>query len=132
MTVSVTKKDRERIEHIKSQGITDKDRQHIKHIQNGGGYMSARVAKGFKEIVLDESYKDINKRGYIYESPDGGKTIYRRAASYCDVSGVKIDEPDQLEFSFDELETDKKAISLLSKRVLELEELVTKIRDLVR
>ena len=132
MTVSVTKKDRERIEHIKSQGITDKDRQHIEHIQNGGGYMSARVAKGFKEIVLDESYKDINKRGYIYESPDGGKTIYRRSASYCDVSGVKIDEPDQLEFSFDELETDKKAISLLSKRVLELEELVTKIRDLVR
>ena len=132
MTVSVTKKDRERIEHIKNQVITDKDRQHIKHIQNGGGYMSARVAKGFKEIVLDESYKDINKRGYIYESPDGGKTIYRRSASYCDVSGVKIDEPDQLEFSFDELETDKKAISLLSKRVLELEELVTKIRDLVR
>ena len=112
--------------------VTKKDRQHIEHIQNGGGYMSARVAKGFKEIVLDESYKDINKRGYIYESPDGGKTIYRRSASYCDVSGVKIDEPDQLEFSFDELETDKKAISLLSKRVLELEELVTKIRDLVR
>ena len=104
MTVSVTKKDRERIEHIKSQGITDKDRQHIEHIQNGGGYMSARVAKGFKEIVLDESYKDINKRGYIYESPDGGKTIYRRAASYCDVSGVKIDEPDQLELNFNKLE----------------------------
>jgi len=99
-------KDREHIEHIKNQVITDKDRQHIQHIQNGGGYMSARVAKGFKEIVLDESYKDINKRGYIYESPDGGKTIYRRAASYDDVSGVKLDKnPNQLEFEFPDQHT---------------------------
>lgn len=63
-----------------------------------------RIKKDNKEIVLDDSYKDINKRGYIYESPDNGKTIYRRAASYCDVSGVKIDEPDQLEFNFNKLE----------------------------
>ena len=76
MTVRVDKEMRERIDRIK------KD----------------------KEIVLDDSYKDINKRGYIYESPDGGKTIYRRSASYCDVSGVKIDEPDQLEFKFNKLE----------------------------
>ncbi len=85
MTVRVTKEDRKRIDHIKE----------------GGGYMPARIAK---ELVLDDSYKDINKRGYIYESPDGGKTIYRRAASYCDVSGVKIDEPDQLELNFNKLE----------------------------
>ena len=76
MTVRVDKEMRERIDRIK------KD----------------------KEIVLDDSYKDINKRGYIYESHDNGKTIYRRAASYCDVSGVKIDEPDQLEFNFNKLE----------------------------
>ena len=66
MTVSVTKKDRERIEHIKSQGITDKDRQHIEHIQNGDGYMSARVANDFKELVLDDSYKDIHNKKWIY------------------------------------------------------------------
>ena len=76
MTVRVDKEMRERIDRIK------KD----------------------KEIVLDDSDKDINKRGYIYESPDNGKTIYRRAASYCDVSGVKIDESDQLEFNFNKLE----------------------------
>ena len=85
MTVRVTKEDRKRIDHIKE----------------GGGYMPARIAK---ELVLDDSYKDINKRGYIYESPDGGKTIYRRAASYCDVSGVKIDKPNQLELEFVKVE----------------------------
>ena len=131
MTVSVTKKDRERIEYIKNQTITDKDRQHIEHIQNGGGYMSARVAKGFKEIVLDESYKDINKRGYIYESPDGGKTIYRRAASYCDVSGVKIDEPEQLELNFNKLEEQLKENDI-NARMTEMENKISQVVTLMR
>ena len=59
-----------------------------------------------KELVTDHSYKDIHKKGFIYESPDGGNTIYRRPTSYCDVSGVKIDKPDQLEFEFDEFKAD--------------------------
>ena len=42
MTVRVTKEDRKRIDHIKE----------------GGGYMPARIAK---ELVLDDSYKDINR-----------------------------------------------------------------------
>ena len=53
-----------------------------------------------KELVTDSSHRDIHKRGFIYESPDGGKTIYRRPSSYCDVSGVKIDDPEQLKFDF--------------------------------
>ena len=53
-----------------------------------------------KELVTDNSHRDIHKRGFIYESPDGGKTIYRRPSSYCDVSGVKIDDPEQLKFDF--------------------------------
>tara|TARA_Y100000034_G_scaffold100756_1_gene124550 strand:- start:691 stop:867 length:177 start_codon:yes stop_codon:yes gene_type:complete len=28
-----------------------------------------------KELVTDNSHKDIHKRGFIYESPDAGKTI---------------------------------------------------------
>ena len=66
----------------------------------------------------------MKKENYIYESPDGGKTIYRseiyNPTAYDDVSGVKLDA------------VDEKAINLLSKRVLELEEMVDKIRNLVR
>ena len=87
MIVRVSKKDRKKIDKITKMA-------------------AGPQAWGFvdKEIVLDDSYKDIKKEGYIYESPDRGKTIYRRAASYCDVSGVKIDEPEQLEFNFNKLE----------------------------
>ena len=79
---------------------------------------------------------DINIKGknVIYESPDGGKTVYRseidpnspstahvyKPTAYDDVSGIKIDDADE------------NAIGNLSRRVLELEELVTKIRNLVR
>ena len=73
----------------------EKDRERMEHIKEGGGYVSARLAK---ELVLYESYKDNKKRGYIYESPDGGKTIYRRATQPCEdkkkynQSGVRIDD----------------------------------------
>ena len=58
-----------------------------------------------KELVTDNSHKDIHKRGFIYESPDAGKTIYRREI-YDDVSGVKLDKnPNQLEFEFPDQHT---------------------------
>jgi len=58
-----------------------------------------------KELVTDNSHKDIHKRGFIYESPDNGTTIYRRKI-YDDVSGVKLDKnPDQLEFEFPDQHT---------------------------
>ena len=83
--------------------------------------------KNEKELVTDDSYKDIHNKGWIYTSPDRGKTIYRQPAHlapqgpYCessfpafidsnpddyisdpnkiydDVSGVKIDKSEQLE-----------------------------------
>ena len=80
--------------------------------------MTISVDKEMRERI-DANKIDIKKENYIYESPDNGKTIYRREI-YDDVSGVKIDDADE------------KAISLLSKRVLELEEMVDKIRNLVR
>ena len=75
--------------------------------------MPIRVYKEMRERI------DMKKENYIYESPDNGKTIYRREI-YDDVSGVKIDDADE------------KAINSLSKRVSELEEMVDKIRDIVR
>ena len=68
--------------------------------------MRKRIDTMKKELVTDNSHKDIHKRGFIYESADHGKTIYRRPSSYCDVSGVKIDEPEQLEFNFNNIEDD--------------------------
>lgn len=85
--------------------------------------MTVRVDKEMRERI-DANKIDMKKENYIYESPDGGKTIYRseiyNPTAYDDVSGVKLDA------------VDEKAISLLSKRVLELEEMVDKIRNLVR
>ena len=80
--------------------------------------MTVRVTPEMRERI-DANKIDIKKENYIYESPDNGKTIYRREI-YDDVSGVKIDDADE------------KAINILSKRVLELEEMVDKIRALVR
>jgi hypothetical protein len=79
--------------------------------------MPIRVYKEMRERI--DMKKDMKKENYIYESPDNGKTIYRREI-YDDVSGVKIDDADE------------KAINSLSKRVSELEEMVDKIRDIVR
>ena len=85
--------------------------------------MTVRVDKEMRERI-DANKIDMKKENYIYESPDGGKTIYRseiyNPTAYDDISGVKLDA------------VDEKAISLLSKRVLELEEMVDKIRNLVR
>ena len=102
--------------------------------------MTIKVDKQMRERI-DAKKIDMRKENYIYESPDGGKTIYRaeidpaagttshvyKPTTYDDVSAV------QLELPFEKLkEEDKKAISLLSQRVLELEEMVDKIRSLVK
>ena len=63
---------------------------------------------------ISESEIDINKKSFIYESPDGGKTIYRsdvdsRPVSkyykptayddvYDDVSGIKLDKPKEIDY----------------------------------
>ena len=61
----------------------------------------------------------MKKENYIYESPDNGKTIYRREI-YDDVSGVKIGDADE------------NVISRLSKKVLELEYEIDKIKAIIK
>jgi hypothetical protein len=80
--------------------------------------MTIRVDKEMRERI-DAKKIDMKKENYIYESPDNGKTIYRREI-YDDVSGVKIDDADE------------NAISLLSKKVLELEYEIDKIKAIIR
>ena len=66
--------------------------------------MTVRVDKEMRERI-DAKKIDINKKNYIYESPDNGTTIYRRKI-YDDVSGVKLDKnPNQLEFEFPDQHT---------------------------
>ena len=91
--------------------------------------MTVRVTPEMRERI-DAKKIDMEKENYIYESPGGGKTIYRskidtnsptyKPTAYDDVSGVKIDD------------VDEKAINSLHKRVVELEAMVDKIRNLIR
>ena len=47
--------------------------------------------QGRERVDNLKNQKDDDKK-YIYESPDNGKTIYRREMkNYDDVSGVKLD-----------------------------------------
>ena len=78
---------------------------------------------------IDAAQLNIKAREYIYESPDHGKTIYRRTAYtpsaykgsiefYDEVAGVKLDKnPDQMELEFDnkELEETKKIEDVLDR-----------------
>ena len=87
--------------------------------------MTVRVTPEMRERI-DAKKIDMQKENYIYESPDNGKTIYRREI-LDDVSGV------QLELPLKELQKeDENALSLLAQRVLELEEVIDKIKALVK
>ena len=120
MTVRVTQKMRKRIDVMKYFKKTKKE----------------------KELVTDGSYKEIRaprdeKQKWIYTTPDDGKTIYREPLSYCDVSGVKIDEGEQLEFNFNNIEDDinewvekmENKISQVASLIGEITEEVKKLRD---
>ena len=99
--------------------------------------MRKRIDAMKRELVTDNSHRDIHKRGFIYETPDHGKTIYRRPSSYCDVSGVKIDESEQLQFNFNDIEDKINArmekmedkISQVATLIGEITEEVKKLRD---
>ena len=96
--------------------------------------------KNKRELVTDQSHKDIHKKNLIYESPDGGETIYRAEIDlssdstahvykpvHDDVSGVKIDNPNQLEFEFDEFKADTQYQAGYSDGLDFVEEVVDKI-----
>jgi len=93
-----------------------------------------------RELVTDQSHKDIHKKNIIYESPDGGETIYRAEIDlssdstahvykpvHDDVSGVRIEKPDQLEFEFDEFKADTQYQAGYSDGLDFVEEVVDKI-----
>ena len=131
MIVRADKEARARSDNIKN--ITKETKQHIDHIKKSGGYMSSRVANDFKEIVLDDSYKDIHNKKWIYTSPDAGKTIHRRpiesyvdgSPDYDDVSGVKLDKKSTEQISFveifDRISSIEREVRNLRDRFVEME-----------
>ena len=72
-----------------------------------------------KELVTDSSHRDIHKRGFIYESPDGGKTIYRRPSSKASARCQA-----ELDFLYVAIEKDKER-----EKENEVMELVLKMED---
>ena len=80
--------------------------------------MTVRVDREMREKM------DMKKENYIYESPDNGKTIYRREI-YDDVSGVKLNKnPNQFEFEFPDQHT------AASKRTKKIESIFDKLNAL--
>ena len=103
MTVKVDKEMRKRIEILKS-------------YEKG-----ARMNFTKKERVAKI---DINDTGWIYTSPDGGKTLYREAVSppYDDVSGVKLDTKSKLSLEevFDEVQEVEKSLRKIKANITTL------------
>ena len=103
MTVKVDKEMRKRIEILKS-------------YEKG-----ARMNFTKKERVAKI---DINDTGWIYTSPDGGKTLYREAVSslHEDVSGVKLDTKSKLSLEevFDEVQEVEKSLRKIKANITTL------------
>ena len=76
---------------------------------------------------ISESEIDINKKDFTYESPDGGKTIYRSDAdhksAYDDVSGVTLG---------DEFDSYHDTIIMLKTRISQLEATIREIRKIIK
>lgn len=65
---------------------------------------------------------------YIYESPDNGKTIYRREIkNYDDVSGIKVESND----GWDAYDEATERIEDLENKVKHLNSVIDKIKGLV-
>ena len=132
MTIKVSKKMRKRIDKEMKKRIAAEKVEYMANYRGG--------IKNKRELVTDQSHKDIHKKNLIYESPDGGETIYRAEIDlssdstahvykpvHDDVSGVKIDKPDQLEFEFDEFKADTQYQAGYSDAMVFMEEVGDKI-----
>ena len=90
--------------------------------------MTVRVTPAMRErIEQHKIYKNDGKK-YIYESPDNGKTIYRREISerYDDVSGSRLDHENR-----DVYDRHNEEIQLLRDKINSLEFKLNKIRDIL-
>ena len=95
-----------------------------------------------RELVTDQSHKDIHKKNLIYESPNGGETIYRAEIDlssdstahvykpvHDDVSGVRIDKPDQLEFDFNDKEEVEEVVLEMQAKISQIAILLGEVTE---
>ena len=90
--------------------------------------------QGRERIDNLKNQKDDGKK-YIYESPDNGKTIYRREMkNYDDVSGVKLDRgidwEEEATKAWGEYRDAKNKIDSLEAKVVELKDTINRIKEL--
>ncbi len=72
-----------------------------------------------------------DSKKYIYESPDNGKTIYRREIqNYDDVSGVEIDWQEEATKAWGEYRDANDKVNSLEAKVVELTVAINKIKEL--
>ena len=90
--------------------------------------------QGRERVDNIKNQKDDDKK-YIYESPDNGKTIYRREMkNYDDVSGVKldsnIDSQEEATKAWGEYRDAKDKVDSLESKVVELTHTINRIKEL--
>tara|TARA_A100001388_G_C28721031_1_gene476363 strand:+ start:250 stop:540 length:291 start_codon:yes stop_codon:yes gene_type:complete len=92
--------------------------------------MTVSVDRQGRERI--DSLKAANDgKKYIYESPDNGKTIYRREIqNYDDVSGVEIDWQEEATKAWGEYRDANNKINSLEAKVVELTVAINKIKEL--
>ena len=93
--------------------------------------MTVSVDKQGRERIDDlKSQKDDGDE-YIYESPDNGKTIYRRRLqNFDDVSGVEIDWQEEAAKAWGEYRDAKDRVNSLEAKVVELTVAINRIKEI--
>ena len=62
------------------------------YVDDNGHYHTAPTSEDDERNKLSEEIVDDTNKGYIYESPDGGKTIYKREFGSDDRIEIKVKE----------------------------------------
>lgn len=97
--------------------------------------MTISVDKQGRERIDNlKNQKDEGKK-YIYESPDNGKTIYRREIqNHDDVSGVKLDRnidwQEEATKAWGEYRDANDKVNSLEARIVELTHTINRIKEL--
>ena len=86
--------------------------------------------QGRERIDNLKSQKDDGDK-YIYESPDNGKTIYRRRLQrFDDVSGVEIDWQEEAAKAWGEYRAANDKVNSLEAKVVELTVAINRIKEI--
>ena len=97
--------------------------------------MTVSLDRQGRERVDELKSQKADGKKYIYESPDNGKTIYRREIkNYDDISGVKldcdIDWQEEATKAWEEYRYANAQVDSLSAKVVELTTVINKIKEL--